>query len=187
MAVLKNRRHELFCQGIVQGKPADRAYVDAGYKPGRNNASRLRANENVKRRIAELQQVALQEHNITVDRTLKEYERLAFLDPRELYDDEGRLLLPHKLPADVAAAVAGIDLEQVYNEDTGITTTKAKIKFHNKQPILRDLSQVFGLVEQGGAQGTAISNNTQVNVNVTPREKVRTIAAAFAKVANDGE
>ena len=47
MAMLQNHRHELFAQGIVEGKSADQAYADAGFKPGRNNAARLRANENI--------------------------------------------------------------------------------------------------------------------------------------------
>jgi hypothetical protein len=54
MPHLDNLRHEKFCRYIVQGRTADQAYADAGYRPHRGNAARLRANESVIARIAEL-------------------------------------------------------------------------------------------------------------------------------------
>jgi hypothetical protein len=39
--------------------------------------------------------------------------------------------------------------------------------------------------EVSSPDGGPLTNNTQVNVNATPKEMVRTIAAAFAKVANE--
>ena len=56
MAVLKNQLHELFAQGLAQGKSADEAYTDAGYTPNRKNASRLKTYEGVQRRVKELQE-----------------------------------------------------------------------------------------------------------------------------------
>ncbi len=55
MPMLKNSRHELFAQALAAGKPADEAYQEAGFSANRGNASRLRTNENVVARIAELQ------------------------------------------------------------------------------------------------------------------------------------
>lgn len=51
---LKNQRHELFAQGIAAGKTADEAYAAAGYKPNRGNASTLKADQNISRRVTEL-------------------------------------------------------------------------------------------------------------------------------------
>jgi phage terminase small subunit len=55
MPVLKNARHEKFAQGLFKGKTADKAYVDAGFKPHDGNAARLRGNERIVARVAELQ------------------------------------------------------------------------------------------------------------------------------------
>jgi hypothetical protein len=55
MPVLRNQRQELFAQGLAQGKTADLAYENAGYKPNRHNASRLKTNETVLARVLELQ------------------------------------------------------------------------------------------------------------------------------------
>jgi phosphoglucomutase len=55
MPTLPDPKHEAMAQGLFKGKTADQAYQDAGYKPHRGNASRLSSNENIKRRVAELQ------------------------------------------------------------------------------------------------------------------------------------
>lgn len=54
MPVLSNHKHELFAQGLAEGKTADEAYIAAGFKENRGNASRLKANENIVARVAEI-------------------------------------------------------------------------------------------------------------------------------------
>lgn len=51
---LENAKWERFCQGVADGLSADEAYSAAGYKPNRNNASRLKANEIIQARISAL-------------------------------------------------------------------------------------------------------------------------------------
>lgn len=54
MAVLPSPRHESFAQARAQGKSADEAYQQAGFRPHRGNAHRLSTNESIKRRVAEI-------------------------------------------------------------------------------------------------------------------------------------
>lgn len=54
MPALKNIRWERFCQGLLEGKTADQAYEDAGYKPNRGNAATLKANQIIQARLEEL-------------------------------------------------------------------------------------------------------------------------------------
>lgn len=54
MPILRNARHERFAQEIAQGKTADEAYAIAGYSKNRRNASRLKANEDIRKRIEEI-------------------------------------------------------------------------------------------------------------------------------------
>jgi len=54
MPALRNYRQERFVMFIVEGKSANQAYIDAGYKPDNANAVRLTTNDKVKARIAEL-------------------------------------------------------------------------------------------------------------------------------------
>lgn len=67
MPILENQRHEKFAQQLATGKSASEAYVLAGYKPSRKNASRLRTNEGVVTRVAELQAVAVRSTAITIE------------------------------------------------------------------------------------------------------------------------
>lgn len=66
MPALENPKHERFAQELAKGKTADEAYAEAGYKPDRGNASRLTANDNVKTRVAEIQERAAVRTEITV-------------------------------------------------------------------------------------------------------------------------
>lgn len=58
---LKNPRHEAFAQALAAGETADAAYVTAGFKANRGNATRLKANESVKKRVEELQEAIAEE------------------------------------------------------------------------------------------------------------------------------
>jgi phage terminase small subunit len=66
MPVLDNARHERFAQELAKGKTADEAYVLAGFKENRGNASRLKANESIERRVDEILGRAAKRAEITV-------------------------------------------------------------------------------------------------------------------------
>jgi hypothetical protein len=75
MAPLKNQRHERFCVALAEGKSADAAYVEAGFQENRGNASRLKANESIRGRLAELQAEAAQRSEITIDTICRELDQ----------------------------------------------------------------------------------------------------------------
>lgn len=54
MPVLKNAKYEAFAQALASGKSADESYSEAGFKPNRGNATRLKANESVAKRVEEI-------------------------------------------------------------------------------------------------------------------------------------
>lgn len=66
MPALKNAKHERFAQELAKGETADAAYENAGYKPNRGNATRLKANESVAARVAEIQGRAAVRVELTV-------------------------------------------------------------------------------------------------------------------------
>lgn len=74
MPVLRNARHETFAQEIAKGKTADEAYQLAGYKENRGNATRLKANESIEERVAELQQAGAVRAEVTIDGLIAEAE-----------------------------------------------------------------------------------------------------------------
>jgi phage terminase small subunit len=144
MAALTNHRHELFAQGLVEGKSADQAYTDAGYKPGRNNAARLRANESIQTRIEELQSQALKRHDITVDRIIEEYAKIAFSDIRKIFDAHGNLKLLSEFSDDLAGAISGLEIVTT-QKGQGEVENVAKIKMADKRSALDSIGKLLNM------------------------------------------
>jgi phage terminase small subunit len=74
MPVLKNPRHERFALLLAEGLSAYAAYEQAGYKPHDGNCIRLRGNERVQARLAELQQAAQKKTEVTIESLMAELE-----------------------------------------------------------------------------------------------------------------
>jgi hypothetical protein len=67
MGPLRSARHERFAQALFAGKSIVQAYADAGYARYRQNAARLlMTNDDVRTRLAELQEEAARASEITV-------------------------------------------------------------------------------------------------------------------------
>lgn len=91
MPVLKNARHEKFAQARASGKSIDSAYKTAGYKENNSNACRLNGNEQVSARVAELQNKAAGETQVTAEEIIGGLRRVAELGltPQEVCSAEG--------------------------------------------------------------------------------------------------
>ena len=93
--------------------------------------------------MAQKQQTVAEKLGITAERVLRERARLAFYDPRNLRDKEGRVLQLHELDEDTARAVIEYD-------DTGLGR---KIKLASKDRSLLALERHLGLyAEEGGGE-----------------------------------
>lgn len=72
MAVLKNARHERFCQEVAKGNSAVDAYETAGYKRHDSHAARLVGDGRIRSRIDELKETAAREVEIDLTWWLRE-------------------------------------------------------------------------------------------------------------------
>src|SRR6516162_6285562 len=81
MPLLPKPRHEKFAQALAEGKSATEAYEIAGYTPNDGNTARMKGNDRVRERIAELQgqgakrAVATLESLIAEARDIQSYSR----------------------------------------------------------------------------------------------------------------
>lgn len=66
MPPLQNTRQEIFAQVVASGTTKSEAYERAGYQPDRHHAARLATKGHVQKRIAEIQQIAVEQTQITV-------------------------------------------------------------------------------------------------------------------------
>lgn len=143
---------------IVNGKNGTQAAVTAGYKPGRaaqKAAERLSRDVIVRRLIAEATAKAAAASGLEVSRTLKEVARLAYADPRKLYDKNGNLIPIHLLDDDTAATVASVEVDEIRlgsGEDATVVGQTKKIKHWDKKGALDMAMKYHGLYEADNKQ-----------------------------------
>ncbi len=139
---------ERFKNNILKGMNQTDAYLAAGYKctrsAARRNAARLMTNADILTAIIAGQKRAADAAEITQERILREYAKIAFLDPTLLYDGNGHLKEVHKLDKAVAAAIGGMDILKRETKNGNIEITK-KIKLIDKKGALDSLARVKGM------------------------------------------
>lgn len=79
MPVLANSRHELFANGVAEGKTQTQAYIDAGYsdKGAEVSASKLLRNPKVEQRLHEIKSEAAKGTVLTIERLTSDLLRIA--------------------------------------------------------------------------------------------------------------
>ncbi len=121
------------------------------------NASRLLSKANVAAYIASKQKKLQDKLEVSVERVLKEAARIAFSDPRKLFDEDGNLKPITDLDDDTAAALAGLDIEALY-KGKGKNAIRVgdvrKVKLWNKGEALEKLFKHLGLFEKDNKQKT---------------------------------
>lgn len=146
-------KQENFCQKYVEHGNASAAYRYAydckNMKPETiwRNATALLKNNKVTTRIKELHDMHLKKHEVTVDRIVAELEKLAFLDVRKLFNDDGNLRPLSELDNHTAAAIVSLEVEELFEgkgEDREHIGRTRKIKIADKKGSLDSLARVFG-------------------------------------------
>ena len=131
---------------------ATQAAIRAGYSKktakdiGGENLSKPAIQAEIQKRQVKLQNTL----EITQDRVLQEYARLAFYDPRKLFQPDGTPKPIEALDDDTAAALAGLEVREEF-EGTGENRTfvgyTKKYKLANKLGALDSLAKHLGLFE----------------------------------------
>jgi phage terminase small subunit len=133
-------KEKIFVAEYMIDENGTRAAIAAGYarKSAHVTASRLLKSPKIKAHLVKKEEKRLERLEISADRVLQETARLAFLDPRKLYHPDGRLKQITELDDHTAAAIAGIDVEDVYEDHEYVGQVK-KIKFADKGANLQRL------------------------------------------------
>lgn len=149
-----------FVDGVLAGeKPTD---VVRRLRPKLKRpdvlASKWLALPAVKAARAELAENALENVGITTQMIVRELARIAFGDPRRLFDEKGNLRPIHELDDDAAALVAGIEIVEGRRGKR-----KTIVRRWDKRRALRDLAEIDGATKGTGASGGTIFN-VQINL-----------------------
>jgi phage terminase small subunit len=178
-------KQEAFCLRYIETGNATEAYrlsYDAeDMKPASISRKAFELLENVKitAYIAELKARQIKRHDVTIDRVIAEYAKLAFLDIRKAFDENGNLKPIHELDDDTAAAVSGLEVDKKVskmadeNGEPMVESYLHKIKLSDKKGALDSLAKTLGMFSDG---------NVNVNVNTQPLpEKDQSLLAEYAK------
>ena len=172
---LDNARYELFCQNLAKGVSPELAYAAAGYKPQRQNAHRLMTRDDIRRRVAELQDDAVETDRPKRARVMRELARLAVSDISEVVRWEGA---QSEETEEAAGAVprSGNRLSVVDSDQLDPGTRAAiseisqardgsiRVKMHPKIPALVELLKRLDLLEEAqvGVESLAAPDKTNV-------------------------
>ncbi|WP_422932549.1 terminase small subunit [Sphingobium cupriresistens] len=95
------------------------AYQRAGYKAtgqaARTAAARLLKQPAIQAAIAALRAKDAAKFEVTRERVIEEYAKLAFFDPRKFYNEDGSLKLPTELADAEAAALVSFKVDEEYD------------------------------------------------------------------------
>ena len=107
-----NDKQRRFAEEYIIDLNATQAAIRAGYSPRTAGAMGfdLLKNPEIQAVICKAQDARAERTHITQDRVLQEIARLAFFDPRKLYDEQGNIKPIHELDDDTAACIGGLDV-----------------------------------------------------------------------------
>lgn len=145
-----NARQQKFVLEYLKDLNATQAAIRAGYteKTAYAQGSRLLSYAEISEAIATRQGKALAKLDVSAERILRERARLAFFDPRKLFDDAGEPIHVSKLDDDTAACIAGLDVCVQGNSEMGFASV-LKIKLADKNASLTALEKINGLYSSG--------------------------------------
>ena len=141
---------------------ATQAAIRAGYseKTAGSQAFDLLKKPEIQNAIHDAQKKLSERTQITQERVLAEYAKIAFLDPRKLFNDDGQIKPISELDDDVAAAIGGIDVIVSPSDGEGEPDYTKKIKLIDKKGALDSIARHLGMfkdkVEISGSDGGAI-------------------------------
>lgn len=152
-------KQERFVQEYLVDLNATAAAARAGYKDP-NIGRQLITKNNVSAAVQAAMQKRQDRTEISQDKVLLECAKLAFFDIRKLFDENGKPLDISKLDDDTAAALVGLDVQDVSDSDGNYVGFIKKYKMADKCKMLELLGKHFGLWEHQDKQQTAVEDLT---------------------------
>lgn len=140
-------QREAFAAALAQGMTQAAAYRIAYPKSLKwkdasvyERASVLAGTAEIRSRVAELVEKAAGANEVTVERVVKEFARLAFVDVRKMARPDGTPVPLHELDEDTARAIVGVEVVTEGNAELGIGRV-TKYKLADKRASLADLGR----------------------------------------------
>lgn len=155
---------------IILSRRSDAKRAGYSEKTACEQAARLLANVKVQTAVQEAEQARQERTEITQDMVLHEMSKLAFFDIRKMFDKNGKPLDISALDADTAAALVGLDVQDVTDNDGNYIGFVKKYKMADKIRALELLGKHLGAWEPRDKQQTAVEDLTALAEKLRARE-----------------
>lgn len=173
-------RQERFVAEYLLDQNGTQAYIrtvpGTPERTAQTMASRLLGKVEVQGAIAAGRKRTVDRLELTRDRVMAEYARLAFFDMRQAYHDSGALKMPHELDEDTAAAIAAYETVEMDGGGKDAPPLQVrKVKWADKRAALDSIMKAQGWNKSD--VGTA--ENPLVIRDMTDAERAVRISAAL--------
>ncbi len=163
-------KQKRFCEEYIIDLNGTRAYKAAYTSVKKDetaaaNAARLLRYAKVQEYIQKLKDERSKRTEITADMVLKEYAKLAFLNPKQFFNDDGSLKPISELDDDTAAAIAGLEVKDLFDKEGPIGTLH-KLKIADKKGALDSIAKHLGMFierkEVSGPNGGPVQTRAEI-------------------------
>ena len=139
-------KHEAFKLEYLRTFKPKEAAIHAGFNPrsAASTASRLLKSPCMIEAIDQELKKRAKDSEVTQERIVKELAKIAFADPRKLYDGSGNLLPVCKLDADTAAALGTVEAVELASCGGTYSEVK-KMRLIDKKGALDSLARHLGM------------------------------------------
>ncbi len=175
----ETRRKQFIEAFLANGGNATQAGITAGFSPktAGSQGGRLLKDVRVQEEIKARRKSLVETMELSTERTLREVARIAYFDPRKLVDSTGRPLPITELDDDTAAAIAGLEVVDKYDEPPPgskerTLSTVIKYKLADKRGALEMAMRHLGLYERDNKQQSLLSGIDRETL-LAIREKLR--------------
>lgn len=143
-----------FCKQYIIHFNGARAAKEAGYNTVNYNRQAFECLRNpIIKKYIELSQKKLADHfQISQERLIRELSNIAFFNLADLFDDDGKLLAPTRIPRHASAAITEIKERVVQKLDGGETVIDRQYKISRREQALDMLMKHLGLYAKDNEQ-----------------------------------
>ena len=194
---IPDEREKRFCMEYLKDLNGQGACIRAGYTPKTavSQASVLLARPRVQRYLTKQFEERTKAAEVSIEDILKGLKEIAYVDPADAYDEDGRLKSIHDMPLALRRSIASIEIDEIWEfvESTSgnrkikeqVGWTK-KVRFWPKDRGLEMLGKYKALftdkLEHAGPGGVPLPSVT-VNVIKTTAPKVDRVQTLVASNA----
>lgn len=166
-------RQKRFCDQYLIDLNGTQAAIRAGYskKTAKEQAVRLLSNVNLRDYIDKRMKDREIRTEITQDRVLQEYAKIAFVDVRKLFDDKNALKQIDMVDDETAGAIAGIE---TLDEFSGCGDQRTKIGVTNKIKLIDKKGALDSLAKHLGMFTDRTEN---INVDMTYEQYINKVTS----------